>query len=277
MLDKLFDWPLIVGGPVIVGSLCIYSLLGLAVVRRWILPRWRIQTVDGEFSGAMLQAIMVFYGLALALIAVNVWETYSDVSKIISQEATALGALYRDSSTYPDPIRSQLQGQLREYTEQVINRAWPMQRRGEFPREGVEIMNRFQTSLARFEPVTEGQKILHAETFRAYNTLILARQLRLDAVATRLPGILWFVVIAGAVISLSSGFFFKIEEPRLQRVQNLLLAVFMGLVIFMILALDRPFRGDLAVKPEPYQLIYDRLMATQSHPADDDRQDKINK
>src|SRR6185369_14244493 len=101
MLDKLFDWPLIVSGPVIVGSLCIYSVLGLAVVRRWILPRWRIQTVDGEFSGAMLQAIMVFYGLALALIAVNVWETYSDVSKIISQEATALGALYRDSSTYP--------------------------------------------------------------------------------------------------------------------------------------------------------------------------------
>src|SRR5678816_1923537 len=128
MLDKLFDWPLIVSGPAIVGSLCLYSMVGLAVVRRWVLPRWRIQVADGEFSSAMLQAIMAFYGLALALIAVNVWETYSDVSKIISQEATALGALYRDSSTYPDPIRSQLQGQLREYTEQVINRAWPMQR-----------------------------------------------------------------------------------------------------------------------------------------------------
>ena len=30
--------------------------------------------------------------------------------------------------------------------------------------------------------------------------------------------------------------------------------------IFMTFALDRPFRGDLGVRPEPYQLIYDHLM-----------------
>jgi hypothetical protein len=40
----------------------------------------------------------------------------------------------------------------------------------------------------------------------------------------------------------------------------LLLAGFVGLVIFMIFALDRPFRGDLGLGPEPYQLIYDQLM-----------------
>jgi hypothetical protein len=39
-----------------------------------------------------------------------------------------------------------------------------------------------------------------------------------------------------------------------------LLAIFMGLVIFMIFALDRPFQGDLGLGPEPYQLIYDNLM-----------------
>jgi hypothetical protein len=43
-------------------------------------------------------------------------------------------------------------------------------------------------------------------------------------------------------------------------IQVTLLAMFIGLVIFMILALDRPFRGDLGVQPEPYQLIYDHLM-----------------
>jgi len=28
----------------------------------------------------------------------------------------------------------------------------------------------------------------------------------------------------------------------------------------MIFALDRPFRGDLGLTPEPYRLIYDQLM-----------------
>jgi hypothetical protein len=36
--------------------------------------------------------------------------------------------------------------------------------------------------------------------------------------------------------------------------------MFIGLVIFMTFALDRPFRGDLGVRPDPYQLIYDHLM-----------------
>jgi hypothetical protein len=32
------------------------------------------------------------------------------------------------------------------------------------------------------------------------------------------------------------------------------------MIIFIIFALDRPFRGDLGLQPGPYQLIYDQLM-----------------
>jgi hypothetical protein len=121
-------------------------------------------------------------------------------------------------------------------------------------------MNRFQSMLAMFEPATEGQKLLHAEALRAYNNMIQARRLRLDAVSTGLPGVMWTVVLVGAVISLSTSFFFKVEDVRLHEILVTLLAMFIELVIFMTFALDRPFRGDLAVRPEPYQLIYDHLM-----------------
>ena len=109
---------------------------------------------DAHFSGAMVHSVMVFYGLALALIAVNVFETYADVSKIISQEATALAVLHRDVSAYPDPIRSQLQKELRDYVDYVIHEAWPLQQRGQVPNAGVERMTRFQGMLVTFEPAT---------------------------------------------------------------------------------------------------------------------------
>ena len=173
-MDFLFALPLLIAGPVIVGLLCLYAVSGLWVVRRWVLPRLRIQVVDAEFSSAMLQAVMVFYGLAMALISVNVWQTYSDVSKIVSQEATAVAGLYRDVSSYPDPIRAQLQQGLRDYVDDVIHQAWPLQQQGKVPTGGVELMNRFQTRLTGFEPATEGQKILHAETFGAFNRIIQA-------------------------------------------------------------------------------------------------------
>jgi len=65
-----------------------------------------------------------------------------------------------------------------------------VQQKGKVPTAGVEFMNRFQTLLISYEPTTEGTRILHAEALRAYNTMIQARRLRLDAVDTKLPGVL---------------------------------------------------------------------------------------
>ena len=261
MLESVFDIPLAIAGPVIIGALCGLAICGLLLVRRAVLPRLRIRVEDSEFGGAMLQAVMVFYGLAVALIAVSVFETYSDVSATISREASELAALYRDASSYPEPTRALLQEELRDYTQYVIHTAWPAQRTGQVALGGVEMLNRFQATLTQFEPATEGQRALHAEALRAYNQLVEARSLRIDAaVNTGLPGVLWVVVLAGAAIGLTAAFFFKVEDVRLHAVMVALLAAFIGLVIFMILAFDRPFRGDLGLEPEPYQQVYDMVM-----------------
>src|SRR6267142_3359786 len=77
MFESLFDVPLVIAGPAIIGSLCLFAISGLLLVRRRVLPRLRIHDEDSHFSGAMVHSVMVFYGLALALIAVNVFETYA--------------------------------------------------------------------------------------------------------------------------------------------------------------------------------------------------------
>jgi hypothetical protein len=130
MLEFIFDIPLVIAGLAIVGFLSLFAIGGLLLVRRRVLPHLRIHDEDAHFSAAMVHSVMVFYGLALALIAVHVFETYADVSKIISQEATALAVLYRDVSTYPEPIRPQLQKQVRDYVEYIIHEAWPLRQRG---------------------------------------------------------------------------------------------------------------------------------------------------
>lgn len=260
MFDSLFDIPLWLAGTLIIGVLCLFAVFGLLLVRRRVLPRLRVEAGDSEFTGAMLQSVMVFYGLAVALIAVTVFQTYSDTMNVVTGEATALNALYRDVTSYPEPIRTELQKGLRDYTKYVIDEAWPLQRQGKVPGGGIEQMSRFQVTLTKFEPATEGQKLLHGETLRAYNLMIQSRRLRLDAVGTGLPKVMWTVIVVGAFISLSASFFFRVEDARLHILEVLLLAVFVGLVIFMILSLDRPFRGDLGIGAEPYHLVYDQLM-----------------
>jgi hypothetical protein len=260
MFESLFDLPLVVAGPAIIVLLCLFAVAGLLLVRRRVLPRLRVEGGDSEFTGAMLQSVMVFYGLAVALIAVSVWQTYADTSKLASQEAAALATIYRDVSLYPEPQRSELQQGIRHHLDNIIHNDWPSQRHGKVPVIKAETVSRLLRTLTSFEPTTEAQKLQHAETLRALNEAINATRLRVDAVNTGLPSVLWLIVVVGAFISLSSSFFFKVEDVRLHVIEVLLLAVFIGLIIFMIFALDRPFRGDLGIRADPYQLIYDQLM-----------------
>jgi len=260
MPDQLLHLPLLAAGSLVIAALCGYSLLGLAATRRWILPRLDVTGEDSEFSGAMVQAIMVFYGLAVALVAVNVWETYSEVSGVVSLEASRIAALHRDVSGYPEPLRSELLGEIHGYTDYVITTAWPLQRDGVHPTGGIQWMDRIQKSLFSFEPATTGSQAMHAEALRAYNQLIEARRLRMDGMLVKLPNVLWFMISAGALISLSSTFLFKVRDRRLHATLVLLLSTFIGLVITLVLAFDRPFRGDLGIGPEPYELVRDQLM-----------------
>jgi len=54
MLEMLFDLPLAITGPAIVGSLCLFAMGGLLFVRRPVLPRLRVHVEDSEFSGSLV-------------------------------------------------------------------------------------------------------------------------------------------------------------------------------------------------------------------------------
>jgi membrane associated rhomboid family serine protease len=257
----LFDIPLMVTGPILLVVLVGGTILALNAFRRHVLPRLRFGEGDGDFNAAMVASIMVFYGLATALIAVNVWEAYEKIREVTKQEAASLAVLYRNVSEYPEPVRGVLREEIRAYTYRVIHESWPLQRRGRVPTQGVGSMDRLQSALMRFEPVSEAQKGLALETLASYSRLIDARRMRVDSVERRLPGVLWLVIILGAFISLVSAFFFPVLDARVHRTQVGLLATFIGLVIFIILALDRPYDGDLGLTPEPYEIVYKQLMA----------------
>ena len=112
----MLDVPLVILAPAIIISLSTTALIFLLLVRRFLLPHLRVKESDSEFVGAVVQSIMVFYGLALALIAVNVWQTYNDVSRTVSMEAITFAALYRDVRGYPEPTRSAMQREIRGYS-----------------------------------------------------------------------------------------------------------------------------------------------------------------
>ena len=249
-------------GLLLVAIIEVVSLIGLFLTRRLILPRLHYHDGTNDAVSGTVQAIGVFYGITVGLIAVGVWNTHSNASDLVSKEASAIGALYRNVNGYPDPIRTELKSKLREYTVFVIDKAWPAQQAGQGKHMdgGTSIMDEFQGKLYAFQPVNPGQVALHSETLTAYNKLIDYRRLRIDAVDSGLSATMWWVIWVGAVISIGVAYFYNIQDAKLHVILVALMSGFLAMVLFMIIINDRPFFGHVSVSSTPYKLILDRLI-----------------
>jgi hypothetical protein len=178
----------------------------------------------------------------------------------VLREAANLGSLYRDVGTFSEPRRSELRALLKEYADYVIDKAWPAQRRGQIVVGSSEILLRFQDRLTAVEPATEVQKIALQEAFSQYNELAAARRMRLQAITSGMPGMIWFVVFAGAAVSLMMTWLLVCERRWAERLIVALLAVLVGLIIFLTAAMDNPFRGGFSVGPDAFISVRDQLM-----------------
>lgn len=260
MIDWFLGLPWVLIAILIAGAFAGVSIVGLSLTRRFILPRYGHTAEQNDVTGIVHHGILIIYGLAVALLAIAVWENNAEVTKTVSAEAAAIAATWRDAGGYPEPMRSRLRADLKSYTEHIIREAWPQQRRGQVPTVGVASMDRFEADLRTFEPATEGQRALHQETLRGYSSLIHARRVRLDSVTSGLPAPMWGVILVGALITIVSSFFFDVGNPRLHRVMTTMLAGVLGLLIFLIAFYDSPFRGTHGIGPEAYELVRRQLM-----------------
>lgn len=236
------------------------SLLGLFLARHFLVRRFHASEGINDAISGTVQAIGVFYGITVGLIAVAVWNTYSQAGELVSREAASIGAIYRDVGGYPSPLREELRSHVREYTVFVIDKAWPAQKSGQIPEGGGEILDDLQSALFSFEPSTQGQVALHTETLRAYNHLLEYRRLRVDAVESGLSDVMWAVIWVGAVISIGVAYFFRIDDPKLHALLVSLMAGFLAIVIFMIVINDKPFYGSVSVSAAPYKLVLERVI-----------------
>jgi hypothetical protein len=253
----LSNWLL---GTFITGLFTIFGLGGLYLTRPLVRRLHRIDHSHNDIVGFYLAAVTVFYGITLGLVAVGTWETFSEVENRVDHEAIAVGALYRDVGTYPEPMRSALQNDLRSYTRQVIDVGWPMQQRGIVPNNASGALAIFQRDFMSFEPTTERQKIVATEAYRAFNDLVECRRARLNSVTAELPGPLWLVVIAGALLSIATTWFFHTASFQMHFWMTIMFSVLIGLLIYLIASLDNPYRGRVSVTPEPLQRVYEQIM-----------------
>jgi hypothetical protein len=210
-----------------------------------------------------LSATGVFYGITLGLIAIGAWENFNMVSNRVSGEAAALATLCQDVRAMGDrPGAAELNADLKEYLRYTIEDAWPVQRKGLIPKGGTERLTTFQRHLLALDTSSSTDEMVKTEMLGRLNQVIETRRLRLESVESGLSMVLWLVVVVGGALNMALTWMFVTDRTPAHALLVGVLGSLVGLLVFMVAAMDNPFRGELSVSPRPFEVVLDRYFSS---------------
>lgn len=66
------------------------------------------------------------------------------------------------------------------------------------------------------------------------------------------PAVIWWIIFLGGVITTSYTYLFGFRSFGMHLAMTATIAATLALVVVLIIALDRPFRGDISISPDAF-------------------------
>jgi hypothetical protein len=243
----------------VVGAFVLVTVLVVSLTERLrirVRERFPHSFEQAAFYGTQ---IWLAYTLILSLTAVGAWSEYQSASEKVSHEVATLEVLQRRAVLYPEPMRTRMDDLIREYARLVADREWPEQGSGKHPSAAKHLFGKLNVLLGDFEPTNLPDQMVHAETLRELTAASEARRARIHATSASLPGVVWLVMLVGAALALVGATTFVPVDDRAAHLALVsLMAAFVGLVVFVTVALDHPFQGAVTPSADGFRLIADR-------------------
>ncbi|WP_172979819.1 bestrophin-like domain [Agromyces agglutinans] len=260
MLDWFYNTSILITLPLFVGGFVALSCLVVIGVRP-VVRRFVTETKEWDRAlGHVIGTFGVFFGILLALVAVAVYENFADTRQATIEEAGDVGALYRATGGLPDDLDGSMQEVLDAYLHTVIEVDFPDQARGELPSASDTQIDEFEALLHSVEADTRGDQAEFQQALATFDDVIESRRARIDATALALPALFWLVIWVGAAVNAVLIAFIHFTNPRLHLLMAGLLALFVGLVIFVTADMDHPYAGAISVGPGAYERVLEQIV-----------------
>lgn len=231
-------------------------------VARWIRDRGgEPEDVTIGFLGPSLAAL---YLLVLAVALATEWQTIGDASQAAGNEATAIRELYWSADGLPNAPAAVIRADTVAYANAVINHDWPQMQRGDVDDVTARMLAGMNTYVLRLDPSDASASAVQLDAISQIGNAESAREQRVTDAAARLPlGLLAAVIVTSVVVAVfpfAGGLRTRGAGLALAAVQASLVAV--GIVV--VIQLNHPYSGPLAVGPSSMQSVLTQLTPANS-------------
>lgn len=228
------------------------------------------RSVHNDVIGWQIAILGTVYAVMIGFMLYAVWNNFQTAETNANNEANNLVNLYRAADGLQEPQRDLIQQAARTYATQVVAQEWPTMRH-DVSGKGVEkyagqryVMKLWATITQTPTPSLQQQASLR-QVMGELSSMTEHRRVRLLESRSKMPDILWGVLVMGGIITIGSSCLIGSENVPLHFVLIISLSLLVSLALVAIGDIDRPFQGSVHVTPTAFQQAEDTMMMPLTH------------
>ncbi|MGW7370172.1 bestrophin-like domain [Streptomyces sp. NPDC054841] len=210
----------------------------------------------------MTMMIGVVYAIVLGLAIAGVWEARGAAQDSVRHEAQALHEVHARAEVYPAEVRARIRADVDAYVMHVVGPEWRhMAEKGSLSDKGTRLLDQVRRDVTDYAPKTDHEGQAYQPLVDQVAAADDARGVRGQGIEATMPGVVWFGLISGAVVTV--GLIFTLQIRRTFR-ELLLAGLFSALIAFLLFLIwdfDAPFGRGISATASPFTDLFPHLRA----------------
>jgi len=205
-------------------------------------------------TAVMIQVLAVFYAVLVAFVIVGERGAITEANDHVAEEAAAMSALYHDVGGFPADARERIRAAILAYDRSVLAHDFhAVESTGEPSIQTTERLDDLYAAVQSAEPVV-GTSAFYAQAVTDLSDITKARRNRNADAGDTIPGPLFFLVVIVSVFVLAVATLLNTRERGTHVALLAVLAIVTALNLALIIALEHPFSGAIAVSSDPLRV-----------------------
>ncbi len=201
-----------------------------------------------DIIGWQLGILGTTYAVIMGFMLYTVWTNFGAAELNADSEANSLLNIYRLSDGLPDPQRAELKTTARTYADVVLQDDWPAMASGNtVSLQSRPVSVKMWKILMSVKSASSSENNAEDHALYELSSLAEQRQMRRLQSNSRIPAVLWFVLIVGGAVTIMSSCMFGSANALLHAAQVFAFSMLIALVLIAIADIDRPFQGSVHV------------------------------
>jgi hypothetical protein len=194
----------------------------------------------------------------------TVWNNFRSAELNAELEANSLVNVYRLSQGLSSAQASEVQRLARKYADVMVEEEWPAMRKQSVGPAGINITQQLWAVMLQAQASQAPGTLTLSQALAELANMSQCRRIRQLQSRSSLPGILWAILILGAVIIIGSSCLFATENFKLHFILVLSLSLMVSLVLVAIADIDRLFQGSVHVDSAAFRLARETFQQSSS-------------